>query len=79
LSTAADLIPQMHAVVDTWEGLVRATGGALRDDKSYWYLLDYKFQQGRWKYRSKQELKGDIDIKVVDSRRIPHPTREILT
>jgi hypothetical protein len=47
LSTAADLIPQMQEVVDTWEGLLRATGGALQDDKSYWYLLDYKFQQGR--------------------------------
>jgi hypothetical protein len=69
----------MQEVVDTWEGLLRATGGALQDDKSYWYLLDYKFQQGRWKYRSKHELHGDIDIQVVDSRGSLRPTREILT
>jgi hypothetical protein len=78
-STATYLIPQMQEVVDTWEGLLCATGGALRDDKSYWYLLDYKFQQGRWKYRTQQELKGDIDIKVVDSCGNPRLNREILT
>jgi hypothetical protein len=64
---AATLVPQMQQVVDTWEGLLRATGGALRDDKSYWYLLDYRFHQGRWKYKNKQDLPGDIDIKVVDA------------
>jgi hypothetical protein len=39
-TTAATLVPQMQQVVDTWEGLLRATCGDLRDDKSYWYLLD---------------------------------------
>jgi hypothetical protein len=61
----------MQRVVDMWEGLLRVTGGALRDDKSYWYLLDFKFHQGWWKYKSKKELPGDIDIKVVDSRGRP--------
>jgi hypothetical protein len=78
-SLTEDLIPQMQEVVDTWEGLLRATGGALRDDKSYWYLLNYKFQKGCWKYKTKPEIPGDIDIKVVDSRGNPLPTREILT
>jgi hypothetical protein len=79
-STPAEtLIPQMQQVVDTWEGLLRATGGALRDDKSYWHLLDYKFQQGGWKYKTKTELPGDIDIKVVDARGSPRPARETLT
>jgi hypothetical protein len=78
-SQAEDLIPQMQEVVDTWEGLLWATGGASRDDKSYWYLLDYKFQKGCWKYKTKQEIPGDINIKVVDSRGNPLPTLEILT
>jgi hypothetical protein len=41
-----EIAPQMQKVLDTWEGLLRATGGALRDDKSYWYLLDYQFRGG---------------------------------
>jgi hypothetical protein len=78
-SPAEILIPQMQRVVDTWEGLLRATGGALCDDKSYWYFLDYKFHQGYWKYKSKKELPGDINIKVVDARGSPRPNRETLT
>jgi hypothetical protein len=74
----ATLVPQMQRLVDTWEGLLRATGGALRR-KSYWYFLDFKFHQGRWKYKNKQELPGDIDINVVDSRGRPRPDRETLT
>jgi hypothetical protein len=78
-SRAEDLIPQMKKVMDTCEGLLHATGGALRDDKSYWYFLDYKFQQGCWKYKTKQDIPVDIDIKVVDARGNTLPTREILT
>jgi hypothetical protein len=33
--TGVSLIPQMQRVLDMWEGLLQATGGALRDDKSY--------------------------------------------
>ena len=31
-----------HNVVDTWEGILRATGGELQPDKSYWYIIDYQ-------------------------------------
>jgi hypothetical protein len=62
------LIPAMQRAVNLWEGLLRVTGGALCDDKSYWYLVDYKFLQGCWKYKSKLDLPGQIDLKVVDSR-----------
>jgi hypothetical protein len=33
----------MQQVIDTWECFLRATGGALRDDKSYWYLVNFKY------------------------------------
>jgi hypothetical protein len=73
-----ELVPQMQCVLDTWEGLLRATGGALRDDKSYWYLLDYIFRGGVWKYRSIEDMPGDIDVNVVDRRGAPLPAREVL-
>jgi hypothetical protein len=74
---AITLRPQMQRVVDIWEGLLHAIGGALRDNKSYWYLLDYKFHQGRWKSKSKKDLPGNIDIKVVDARGRRRPQRKI--
>jgi hypothetical protein len=65
-SKGESLVPQMQCILNVWEGLLRATGGALRDNKSYWYLLDYQFCQGVWKYRSIADMPGDISVKVVD-------------
>jgi hypothetical protein len=68
----------MQKVHDTWEGLLRATGGALRDDKSYWYLLDYQFRGGVWKYRCIEDMPGNIEVNVVNRRGAPLPEREVL-
>jgi hypothetical protein len=73
------LVPQMQRVVDTWEGLLRATGGVIREDKSYWYLINYEYHQGRWKYLSKLEAPGELDVKVVDCRGQPRAQRVLLT
>jgi hypothetical protein len=32
---------EMQDMLDLWDGLLRATGGALEKQKSYWYMLDY--------------------------------------
>ena len=35
--------------LDLWEAVLRATGGALVPNKSFWYLVDYKFNsRGDW-------------------------------
>jgi hypothetical protein len=43
----------MQEVMDTWEGGICATKGALEPSKSHWYLLDFKWipQSLRWDYR----------------------------
>lgn len=46
------LVKEMQVVVDTWEGGLRASGGALVPDKSYWYLLHSTFNNNRWSYNS---------------------------
>lgn len=51
-TTGEDLLIQQQQVVDTWEGSLNATGGALRPDKLYWYMLDYKHSGNQWKYKS---------------------------
>jgi hypothetical protein len=71
-------------VVDCWEGSVRATGGALVPAKSYWYLLDFKWIRGAWRYRSKEAMPGEITIRGVDGVRVtlerlePSEARETL-
>jgi hypothetical protein len=33
------LATRMQAAMGTWEGVLRATGGALEPEKSFWYLI----------------------------------------
>ena len=52
--------------------------------KSYWYLLDFTWQNGSWRYRTKTDMPGDITIKGVDEVRValerlePSEARETL-
>jgi hypothetical protein len=50
----------MQDMLDHWDGLLRATGGALEKQKSYWYLLDYKRSNGTWCYKSPAEVAGAL-------------------
>jgi hypothetical protein len=36
--------------LDTWAGLLNATGGTLNPDKCYWYLVSYTCVNGDWEY-----------------------------
>ncbi len=38
----------MQGSVSTWEGLLRATGGALVPDKCFCYLIDFEPHHGKW-------------------------------
>jgi hypothetical protein len=64
-SKAAQLIEEMQSVVDTWEGGLRASGGALVPSKSYWYLIHFKFLNNQWKYTTIQETPGELTIRNV--------------
>ena len=58
-------------MVDTWEGTLRATGGSLRPDKSYRYMIDYQHAGNRWVYRSINQLPKEITVKVSDDSKQP--------
>jgi hypothetical protein len=62
LTDGATLIVEMQNVLDHWDGMLRATGGALKKSKSYWYLLDYERRNGRWNYKSIESLPGNISL-----------------
>ncbi len=48
--TVENTTGKLQLSVDTWEGGLKVTGGALGPDKSYWYLLSFKWSGGRWSY-----------------------------
>jgi hypothetical protein len=81
----SDLVGEMQQVVDTWEGGLRASGGALVPAKSYWFLIQFIFERNRWRYARMDECPGSITIRDIDgSNRVElerldiHEARETL-
>jgi hypothetical protein len=65
-SDTSDLVAEMQEVVDTWEGGLRASGGALVPTKSYWFLISFIFERNRWRYARLEECPGVISIRDID-------------
>ena len=55
-------IHKMQEVVDTWEGGLRASGGALVPDKSYWYQIHFTFTNNKWRYLSIEDTPAHLSI-----------------
>jgi hypothetical protein len=68
-SPGEDVLADMQTVVDRWEGGLRATGGALVPSKSHWYLIDFVWTGNKWRYRTIDELPGDISVLDKDGER----------
>ncbi len=69
LQTDSNLIPEMQQAVNPWEQGITATGGSLVPGKSYWGLLDHKWdpQTATWSLRTVTETPGHITIRQVES------------
>jgi hypothetical protein len=61
----ANLVSEMQQAVDTWEGSLRASGGALVPTKSCWFLIHFVFEQNRWQYTRLDETPGNITISDI--------------
>ena len=44
----AEVLASMQALINSWGSLMEVTGGALRPDKSWWYLVEYVWKRGKW-------------------------------
>jgi hypothetical protein len=65
-----DHLAHSQQCVDWWEAILRATGRGLRVDKSFWIFVDFRFRQGAWKYRSRQQLPGQLWATNHDGQRM---------
>ena len=82
-----EVLQTAQKALDTWEGTLGATGGAIGADdgnKAFWYFLDFKFWNGKWRYLEKDKLLGDLWVKNYDGKRVqlnriePDEARETL-
>ena len=68
------VLTEAQQAVNTWEGILRATGGAIgadNEDKAFWYFLDYKFVGKRWECKSFDQLPGQLWVRNYDGRNLP--------
>jgi hypothetical protein len=42
---------ELQIAVDTWEGGLKATGGAIVPDKAFVFVINFKWVGGKWKYK----------------------------
>ena len=62
-STDAPVSADMQHTMNLWEGGVRATGGALVPEKSFWYLVDFKWCQGNWSYATAEDCPASLTLR----------------
>jgi hypothetical protein len=67
--TYGKVAQDMQNGLDLWEGLLKVTGGVLVPDKRYWYLIDFKWKDGAWKYAIMEETQFDLTMKDKDEIR----------
>ena len=55
------LIQEAQEALDMWNGVLNATGGELVPEKSYWYYIDFVFNNnGTARYKTIKELPGKL-------------------
>jgi hypothetical protein len=67
-STGEEVYAGMQEVLNYWEGSLRATGGAIAHEKSYWHLIDFKLKSTKWTYRTIADVPGDLLLPKGDER-----------
>jgi hypothetical protein len=58
-----EVVEDMQRSMNYWEGGLRATGGAIAPEKTFWYLIDYKWTNGVPSYKSALECPAEISVK----------------
>lgn len=56
----------LQQAVDMWEGGLKATCGAIVPEKTFWYLIDFSWEAGKWTYKSIDDAPGDVFIKDIN-------------
>ena len=82
--SAASVMEKMQDAVNLWEGGIRATGGAIATDKSYWYPIHFIWKAGKWRLANAAESPYTLSVLNHNGNRIvldklgPNDTKETL-
>ena len=77
--SAEQIVGEAQAMLTMWDGILAATGVDLRPDKSYWYMVDFEYKNGGWKYKKSNNMLGELYLKEYKIRRCePEEANETL-
>jgi hypothetical protein len=51
-----------HSLTE-WEAALRATGGALELAKTFWYSIDFEWNNGEWEYCKVADRPGRLEVR----------------
>ena len=63
---------QTQIDLENWSCLLNATGGALKPEKCFWYLLDYGCVEGEWTYAET----SDAELKITNPDGTKSPIKQ---
>ena len=62
-----DLWQETHGAITSWGKLLLATGGALKPEKCFYYIIDYEWQDdGSWEYSKLVNTLHPITVPLSD-------------
>ena len=68
LASGEDIVPSIQEALTWWTEAVRLSGGAISPSKSFWWLIDFKWDplQGVWRFRRQADFHTPISIRMKD-------------
>lgn len=71
--TVGRVSADMQRMLDLWSGGLHATGGMIEGEKSYWYLIDFKWNSRtlEWEYKSIAETPSTVYLR--NPGQLPQP------
>jgi hypothetical protein len=72
MPTDDEFLDLVQRATDDWAGLVHATGGSLKPQKCFWYMLGWLWKKGRARLKTLAELpQTPLQIPQPDGTRVP--------
>jgi hypothetical protein len=64
-----EVLQHMQYSLDLWSGGLATTGGQLEPSKSFWYNIQFQWNNGMWRYRAKEEVPVSLTMRNADGTR----------
>jgi len=63
----------MQKLVTHWEGLLKASRGALVLEKCFWYAMKFKWSNNKWMYMNQEQLPTKLTVQEDSRKQVTIP------